>query len=252
MYNPFDFSGKKFIVTGGTSGIGLSTACLLSQQGAKIFLIGRNKDKLQKTISDFKGIGHGYSIIDLANDGDFTHPFNEAISDGEKIDGVVHCAAVADVEPLRSITDNRLNMSMKINLYSFINMVKMFSKKKYHNENGSIVGESSMSAIYPDKGNTIYVATKAAMNSVVQALARELSEKNIRINTIMPAFVDTPMLREADDECRQMGQEVIHNRQLLGVSKPEDISQVIAFLLSDASKVITGRSIYADGGDLNF
>lgn len=252
MYNPFDFTEKKYIVTGSTSGIGRSLAGLLAVQGAEIHLIGRNEEKLAEVLKELSGEGHRCSVADLGTETDYTRIFDEVVSDGKKADGIVYCAAVADVEPLRSITDARLYDSMKLNLFSFIGMVRAFSKKKYHSENSAIVGISSTSAIYPDKGNAIYSATKAAMNAAVQALARELCDKGIRINTIMPACVDTRMLQEADEECRQMGLEAVHNRQLLGVSKPEEIAQVIMFLLSDASGVITGRAIFADGGDLNF
>ena len=252
MYNPFDFTGRKYIITGGTSGIGRSTAELLSKQGAKIHLVGRSEDKMHDVLNILPGGGHRCSVADLGTETDYIRVLEEAISDGVKANGIVYSAAIADVEPLRSITEERLNNSMKLNFFSFVEMVKTFSKKKYHSEHSSIVGVSSTSAIYPDKGNSIYVATKAALNATVQSLARELCEKSIRINTVLPAFVDTRMLREADDECRQMGLEVVHNRQLLGVSKPEDIAQVIMFLLSDSSRVITGRAIFADGGDLNF
>ncbi len=252
MYNPFDFSGKRYIVTGGTSGIGYCVAKQLSNQGARLFLIGRNENKLNNVISELEGDGHRYFVTDLSKENDYTGVFDEIVSDGTKPDGFVYCAAIADVEPLNSITESRFYDSMKTNLFSFVEMIKVYSKKKYHNIGSSIVGISSTSALYPEKCNSMYVATKASMNAVVKSLARELCQKDIRINTVMPAFVDTRMLRTADDECRQMGIEVIHNRQLLGVSHPEDVANVIMFLLSDSSSVITGREIFADGGDLNF
>ena len=255
MYNPFDFSGKKFILTGGTSGIGKATAIQLAQQGAGVFFLGRNEKKMWETISSLPGTGHDYAPVDFQEKADLKPAFDRAVSDGKAIDGIVHCAAIADVQPLAAISEEKVFNSMRVNLVSFIEMVKLYSKRKYHAENGSIVGISSTSALYPEKGNAIYAATKASMNAVLQSFAKELTAKGIRINAVLPACVDTPMLRNSDQASDLVSSEdssIKRTRQLLGISQPEDIASVILFLLSDASRVITGRTIFADGGDINF
>lgn len=251
MWNPYDFTGKKMIVTGATSGIGRAAAIKLAEQGATVHIIGRNEEKLLDTIRHLKGEHHRYYIKDFAEPGNYQSLFDDIISDGKKIDGLVYSAGVAKILPLSTLNYKNMNESMIVNLYSMVELVSMLSKKKYH-MNTNIVVVSSIAAEYPGKCQGVYAASKAAINAMVQSLAMELSKKNIRINSVMPASTNTPMLQEANDN---RGQESVHNelkKQLLGLEEPEDIADIIMFLLSDASRMITGRAIYADAGYLNF
>ena len=140
---------------------------------------------------------------------------------------------------------------MTVNLYSFAEMVSIVSKKKYHDK-ASIVGISSISTQYPQKCQGIYVATKCAMNGMVTSMAMELAEKGIRINTILPSSTNTKMHAEAVEGKSEEELQRIERKQVLGLLEPDDVADVIMFLLSDASKMITGRSIYADAGFINF
>lgn len=251
MWNPFDFTGKKVVVTGASSGIGRATAVKLSQQGAAVFIVGRNEERLKETISLMSGEGHRYYIKDLSEDGCVRDIYDDIVSDGSKIDGLVYCAGITRVVAVNMLGKKSMDESMTVNLYSFSEMAGLLSKKKYHNK-ASIVGISSIAARYPQKCQGAYVAAKAAMNAIVSSMAIELANKDIRINSVMPGSVNTEMLRTAfegktdDDINRAL------NCQVLGLSEPEDISDVIMFLLSDASRMITGREIYADGGYLHF
>lgn len=251
MWNPFDFSGKRYIVAGASSGIGRATAVMLSKQGAEVCLLGRNNIKLEETLSLMEGSGHKIYIKDFSEAGGFKEIYDDIISDGHKIDGLVYTAGIAKILPVGMLSKSSMDESMTTNLYSFVEMASLLSKKKYH-DTASIVGVSSISALYPQKCQGVYVASKSAMNSIVMSMAIELAEKNIRINTVMPSSTNTPMLREAfegksDDEIVRLT-----NKQVLGLVEPEDVASVILFLLSDASKKVTGRSLYADAGYFNF
>lgn len=247
MWNPYDFSEKKIIVTGATSGIGRATAIRLSEYGAKIYFIARDEEKIKETISLLQGEGHQGYIKDLNESGGYKEIFDDIIKDGKKIDGLVHCAGVSKVVPVGMLSKKTMDESMTVNLYSFIEMVSLLSKNKYHDK-ASVVGVSSIATVYPQKCQSAYVATKAAMEAVVTSLALELSDKNIRINTIRPSTTNTPMLQEAIKSKSEEQIQEMFGKQVLGVLEPEDVADVIMFLLSDASKKITGRSIYADGG----
>ena len=251
MWNPFDFTERRIIVAGATSGIGRATAIKLSQQGASLILLGRNEDKLQRVISELSGSDNQYYVKDFSNSNNYRDLFDLIISDGKKIDGLVYSAGIARILPATLLNKKTMDESMTTNFYSFIEMIGTLSKKKYHNR-ASIVGVSSISAFYPQKCQGMYVATKAAMNSMVSSLAIELAEKGMRINTVLPASTNTQMYKEAIEGKTES--EVAHlvSRQVLGIIEPDDIADVIMFLLSDASKMITGRTIFADGGYLNF
>ena len=251
MWNPYDFTGKRVIVTGSTSGIGRATAKRLSEQGAQVCLLARSEEKLEETILLLTGEGHQYYVKDFSESEGYKEIFDAIVSDGHKIDGLVHCAGIAKILPVNFLSKKTMDESMTVNLYSFVEMVSLLSKKKYHDK-ASVVGVSSISVLYPQKCQGIYVATKSAMNTMVMSMAIELSEKNIRINTIMPSSTNTQMLKEAivnktDDQIDEL-----LKRQILGLIEPEDIADIILFLLSDASRMITGRAIYADGGFVNF
>lgn len=251
MFNPFNFTHKKIVITGGTSGIGLCCANALAAQGAALCLVGRNEEKLSAVISKLNGSGHSFYIKDLSEPEGFDAIFNQMAADGKKIDGLLYSAGIGETWPISAINRKRFEKSMCVNLYSFIEMVKLTAKNKY-GVHPNIVGISSVDAVYPGSCQTIYASTKAAMNAAVNALALELSKKNIRINTIMPGWVDTPMTDEAFATMDESKKSRMLEKQILDIIPPEDIANIAMFLLSDASRCITGRSVYADGGYLNF
>ena len=248
MNNLFDFTGKKFIVTGASSGIGRSTAIRLSQQGASVILISRNKEKLEETLTQMEGIGHMVLPADLGELEDMSDLFDEILSDGRKLDGIVHCAAIATILPLNQMKRHKMEECMNINFYALIELVRQYSKKKYHNPQGSVVAVSSIAVHYTKKCQTLYAATKGAVNVAVQALAHELVDKGIRINSIMPASTDTAMMREAGLLSLNEYSEEDFKDQILGLTPPDAIADAILFLLSGASRATTGRAFYADGG----
>ena len=251
MWNPYDLTGKRYIVTGSTSGIGKATAIKLSQQGAEVCLVARNEEKINHVLDLLDGDGHKGYQMDLSEKNDFKSIFDDIVGDGHKIDGLVYSAGIAKILPVSLLNKANMEESMTTNLYSFIEMVSLLSKKKYH-EKTSIVGVSSISTLYPQKCQGIYVATKAAMNTMVTSMAMELAEKGIRINTVMPSSTNTEMLKEAfENKTEEQIKESI-SQQVLGLIEPEDVADIILFLLSDASRMITGRSIFADGGYINF
>lgn len=251
MWNPFDFTDKKIIVTGATSGIGKATALKLAEQRAQVYLIGRNTEKLATVIEQLPGAGHHYYVKDFKESGGYKELFDDIVKDGCKISGIVHCAGIAKIVPLNMLSVKYMDESMSVNFYPLVEMTRLLAKKKYHDQ-ASIVGVSSISVQYPKKCQGIYVATKSAMNAMVQSLALELAEKNIRINTVLPASTNTQMLKQSAENLTEKQLRAELDKQALGLEEPEDIADIILFLLSDASRMITGRYIYADGGYLDF
>lgn len=251
MWNPYDFSGKRFIVTGAGSGIGKATAVRLSEQGAEVCLFVLNNEQADEVMPCLSGSGHRSYVKDLSESGGYKEIFDDIVSDGHKIDGLVHCAGIAKILPITLLNKANMDGSMTINLYSFAEMVSLLSKKKYHDK-ASIVGISSIAVRYPQKCQEIYAATKAAMNAMVTSMAIELADKNIRINTVMPGSVNTPMLNESFENKTENEIKEALGKSVLGLEEPEDIADIILFLLSDASRMITGREIYADGGYISF
>lgn len=250
MWNPYDFTGKKIVIAGATSGIGSVTASMLADQGAELCLLGRNPEKLEMIAKEMPGNGHKCYLVDFSRSRSFEEIFEDFVSDQRKIDGLVYCAGNARLLPLNVMKKNLIDEIMNVNLYSFVEMVSVLAKKKYHN-NASIVGISSVATQYPQKCQGLYASSKAAMNTMVTSLAQELAQKKIRINTVMPGPVRTQMYQAFMEIKSKEELDWQLAKQILGLTEPEDIASVILFLLSDASKAITGRHIYADGGYIN-
>ena len=250
MQCTFNFTGDNYIVTGAASGMGRATAIELSRHGAKVALLDLDESGLDDTLSKMNGEGHLVICKDLCSD-DYTDVFNTVVEKNGKINGVIHCAGIAPVIPASALSKAKLEKVMAINYYAFLELTRCIAKKKFRSEKCSIVCISSINSIYPEKCMTAYVASKAAINAAVQSLAIELSKAQIRINAVLPGIVDTPMTRKAFSEMNEDNLQIKQKKQVLGTTQPEEVVNVIEFLLSDLSSAITGRTIYADGGYLN-
>lgn len=239
-----DLTGKKILVTGASSGIGRATSIELSKLNAQVILIGRNRMELENTLSQMSGSNHGYYINDLTDlSGIGTLVKHVVEADGRKLDGMVHCAGVSLRLPVRNLNYENMDVVMKTNFYSFVELVKHYSHR--NSNGGSIVAVSSVAAQEGNVGQTIYAASKAALDAAVKTLSKELVKKGIRVNSVRPSFINTAMLEELK---QKTGKETLGERQLLGIGEPEDVANLIAFLLSDASKFITGANYLIDGG----
>jgi NAD(P)-dependent dehydrogenase (short-subunit alcohol dehydrogenase family) len=140
---------------------------------------------------------------------------------------------------------------MSGNFYSFVELVKHFSKRKNNDNGGSIVAISSIASKVGARGLTAYCASKGALESAIRSLALELAAKNIRINSIAPGMIETQIYDGLKEIINNKEFEVdLKKRQIMGVGNPEDVASAAAFLLSDASKLITGTSLVVDGGYL--
>ena len=240
-----NFDDKRFMVTGASSGIGRATAILLSKLGAKVVACGRNEQRLDETLTQCDGADHIKLAFDVRDIASYKNVFGRATADGRKLDGLVYCAGIATPTPLRVMSEETIREVLDVNLIAFMMMVATYAKKPFNN-GGSIVAISSLSAHYPDKCMSAYTASKAALESVTQTLALELVDKNIRVNCIVAGSVRTEMTSTVLPSTL----DFVKRQTLLGMLEPEDIADSIAFLLSDASRRITGRSMYVDGGYL--
>ena len=178
----------------------------------------------------------------------------ELLKETGPLDGLVHCAGISDNRPLSMFKYESLHRVMLINFYSFFELVRVTTKRGNYSENGmNIVAISSVAAKVGADAQTAYGASKAAINGAMHSMAKELVSKKIRINTILPAAVNTAMIKQYYDlkQTVDSGPGKPAGRQILGMCEPEYVASVIAFLLSDESKWITGVELPVDGGYLS-
>jgi len=238
-----DLTGRRILITGASSGIGRELVILMDRLGASVVACGRDEARLCDTLASCRSPKkHLRIVFELKDFGRYASVFEEAVANG-KLDGLVHCAGIAQATPLRGLSVDVVRDILDVNLISFFQLAALYAKRKYNN-GGSIVGISAVNAHYPQKCMSAYAASKLALEGATKTMAVELADQGIRINCVVPGGIDTPMGKDVLPETR----EYLSHKPLLGMCKPEDVNYMVAFLLSDFSKQITGRSMYVDGG----
>ncbi len=235
--------GKKIMVTGASSGIGEAVCRYLSEQGYYVILIARNEQKL-KNVRD--QLANECMIIpyDLKNLLDIEELLQKSTVDG-KLCGLVYCAGINRDVPVKMNDIEDMKDVMTINYYAFVELAKHFYRKQYSENGASVVAVSSMAATACCKGMCNYSASKEALNVAVKVMAKEFSKRRFRVNSIMPSYVDTPMLSNLQE---QGNLDELMRGQSLGIIDPQQVAYLIEFLLSDKSISITGANIPISGG----
>ena len=249
MINPMDLSGKKYIVTGASSGVGRQTCITLSQLGADVTLIARNEENLRKTISMMEPGAHDYYSYDLTDVDGIEALVNNAAAKCGKYNGLVHCAGIAPIVPISMSKYSFIKELMDLNFFSFVELARVMSKKKNSIEGASFVAVSAAASKIADKAKLGYISTKGALDSAVRAFAVELGlSRKLRFNTVNPGWVRTDMYEGSIETVGQERMDKMLSHHIFGILQPVEVANVIAFLLSDAASKITGQNIFVDSG----
>ena len=241
-----DLEKKVIIVTGAGSGIGRETSVVLAREGATVVMMDISAEGLAETATLGGKRCHPLSI-DLPDVNVVAEAISKTVNQFGKLDGLVHCAGISSRKPLNVLTKDGFSKVMDVNFYSFVELVRQSAKRKHINDGASIVVMSSISSIRGYKAKTEYCVSKAAVDAFVRCMALELADRRIRVNSVMPAAVNTPLAQKAREINAAVGAaEAIVP---LGITEPYEVANIIAFLLSDATKTITGTSILIDGGE---
>jgi len=244
-----DLTGKHVLVTGASSGIGRAAALRCAQLGAAVAITGRNAERLAETERQLAGACCASVTQDLTCPEGLGPLFETIVSKAGKLDGMIHCAGIPGVIPLRALTRPRLEEIMAADFYAFVELVRQFGKKRYSLDGGSIVGISSAVLTHPRPYELAYNSAKAALEAAVPVMAMELKDRRIRVNCVSPGAVKTEMLdRLAQDLDNHDFLESIAQTSLSGWQSPEEIAHICAFLICDASSGINAKNIQADGG----
>lgn len=240
-----DIKKKIYIVTGAGSGIGRETSRVLAEQGATVIMMDVNADGLAESAVICGEKSHPITI-DLTDATAVAEAVLQIVEKYGKLDGLVHCAGISSRKPLNVLSKEGFSKVMDVNFFSFVELVKQCAKKKHINDGASIVVMSSISSIRGYKAKTEYCVSKAAVDAFVRCMALELADRKIRVNSVMAAEVLTPLAIKAREMNAAVGASDFNAP--LGPSEPYEVANTIAFLLSDATKTITGTSLLIDGG----
>lgn len=244
MYNPFTLENKTILVTGASSGIGKATALECAKMGAKVIVTGRDATRLKETFDLLEGDSHQMFQADLTN----SEQLENLVGSLDKLDGVVHSAGISGHYLFNFLKEEQLDGMMEINFKIPTMLTQKLLKQKKVANGGSIVFMNSTSGIISSYlGGSIYSASKGALNGLLKGLALEYASKKIRVNGIMAAMVETPIMNSGDLTEEQIALDK-SKYPLKRYGMPEEVAYAIVFLLSDASAWTTGTNILLDGG----
>ena len=246
VYNPFSLLDKTVLVTGASSGIGRETAIMCSKMGARVIVTARNQERLQETYDqlDSRTEGHIQLLADVTSQADV----EQLIASLPSLDGAVLCAGNSTTLPLQFGSREKFDEMFDVNFFAPVELLRLMYKKKVLQKGASVVLIASIGGTHSFMpGNGVYGASKAALNSVMKYAAREYASRKIRVNSICPGMVDTPLIHRGTITEEQLAEDA--KKYPLGrYGRPEDIANGAIYLLSDASSWLTGHDLVIDGG----
>ncbi len=236
------------IVTGASRGIGKACAVRLAKDGYTVVInYSSNEAKALETLNEIKAFG-GEGMIykaNVANRDEVNKMVRDVAKEYGSIDVLVNNAGVVRDQFLLMMTEENLNECFDLNVKGYFYMAQAVALKMFKKKKGVIINMSSVSGKYSLPGQSVYGATKGAVNQMTATLAKELAPYGIRVNAVAPGFIGTEMLNAIPDEKKEEYLKVIPQHKL---GSTEDIANLVSFLASDQSSYITGQVITIDGG----
>ena len=240
---------KVCLVTGGASGIGRETVLLLAEQGARIVLTDLNEEAGQSVVGEIKAMG-GEAIFvkhDVASEESWKSVVKTAVDTFGKVDVLVNNAGVFVVKPIQETTEEDWDFVNDVNTKGLFFGVKQVLSAMQKSEGGSIINISSIYGIVGASSASAYQASKAAVRVFTKSAAVEYNEYNIRVNSVHPGVIATPMTADimADEAA---GEALFGGAILRRPAHPKEIAWGILFLATDESSFMTGSELVIDGG----
>ncbi len=250
MLKQINLKNKTALVTGAGKGIGRACAIGLAQAGAKVILVSRTKsdlDKVSKVIKKTRGSSMSF-VCDVTN----SIKFNSIIDGLKSIDVLVNNAGSNRPEHFIKVKKEDMNYLVNLNIKACFNIAQICAKKMLKSKNrkktgGSIINMSSQMGKVGGPIRSVYNMTKFGLEGLTKGMALDLAKDNIRVNTVCPTFVETPMVKNFFKN-KKFKKEVIKNIPLGKLATVSDVATAVAFLASDSSSMITGTSLVVDGG----
>jgi len=250
MFKKINLKNKTALVTGAGKGLGKACAVALAEAGAKVVILSRTKsdlDNVSKVIKKTKGTVRSFVC-------DVTQPesFKKILLKIKRLDIVVNNAGNNRPEHFTKVTQENMNYLTDLNMKAAFNVAQLCSLKMVEAKNrkkigGSIIHMSSQLGRVGCEGRNVYNMNKFGIEGLARGMAFELAAYNIRVNTVCPTFVETPMVKKFFKN-KKFKNKMLKNIPLGRVAKESDVATAVAFLAADSSEMITGTSLMVDGG----
>ena len=244
----FNFTGKNFAVVGASSGIGKQVTLELLQAGANVLAVARRKELMDEIYKDYPA-QIVTAKLDVTKYDGWNDILKNFVAEKGKFNGSVYCAGIGTPVALKIIDIEDLQSVMNTNFFGAVMFMKNFIRAGITSAGSSNVWIASVAAHIGTRGLVCYEASKGAMVSAKRSIACEIANKQHRLNTVSPAWIETPMTENLNEEFNKP--KIPSERYMLRrFGKPDDISGMVLFLLSERSTWITGADIVIDGGAL--
>ena len=244
MFNKYEMSDKKVLITGASGGIGDSLCEKYISSNCKLICTSSNIDRL-KNLENKYGSSHNYYLLNFFDNNLFSESIKQIASEHKDIDILINNAGItSDNLFLRMKKDQWLDV-INVNLNSNFDIIKEILPNMIKNKSGNIIGITSVVAITGNPGQSNYTASKSAMIAMYKSIALEVAQRNIRVNTIAPGFIKTPMTEKLNAIQKEAIMKKIPMKKF---GDPNDVANLALFLSGNASSYITGQTFHINGG----
>ena len=250
MLKKINLKNKIALVTGAGKGIGKACAIALAEAGAKVIILSRTKSDLvsvSKIIKRTKGSSKSF-VCDVTQ----VEEFKNILKKISRLDILVNNAGNNRPEHFTEVKQENMEYLTNLNMKAAFNVAQLCSQKMVEAKNrkkigGSIIHMSSQLGKVGCEGRNVYNMNKFGIEGLARGMAVELAAYNIRVNTVCPTFVETPMVKKFFKN-KKFKNKMVKNIPLGRVAKESDVATAVAFLAADSSEMITGTSLIVDGG----
>ncbi len=239
---------KVALITGSSRGIGRACAICLAQKGFDIIVnYNSNEEAANRTVAEIAALGRRAAAIraDTSDIKQVQDMFRAAHKEFGRLDVLVNNAGVVNDAYLLMLNCESLQKSLDINIKGYFNCAQQAALKMMKNKSGKIINISSVSSVHSLVGQSVYSATKGAVNSMTATLAKELAPYGIQVNAVAPGFVETEMIDAVPEDKLKEYLDVIPMKRF---AKPEEIAETVSLLADGSLSYMTGQVLILDGG----
>ena len=246
----FSVQDRVVLISGGSRGIGRTLAQAFAEHGAQVFISGRVISTLQETVSEISTANSrvDYVVCDVAQPEQIPSMVNQVIQKAGRIDSLINVAGINIRKRVEDYTVEEFDKILDINMKGAFLVAQEVGRTLIDQKSGgTIINIDSLNSFRPLKGVQPYAMSKAAVSAMTRGMAMEWGEHSIRVNAIAPGFILTDLTNKLwSDPTMQAWNEA--NCPMKRLGQTEDLIGTAIFLVSDASKFLTGQVIYVDGG----
>lgn len=239
------------IVTGAASGIGRACALALAEAGRPVSCWDIERAGVEKAaaeIADRYGVASHFAALDITETARFNALVSEAREALGSIGGLVHAAGISRTEPVEELDEQVWDAVLDVNLRAYPLLVRAVLPELRAQQGSAVVGIASINAILGNGRNPAYGASKAGLLGASRSMADRLADEGIRVNSVCPGYVRTPMLMPGIEAHPELGARMTGSTMLGRLAAPEEIATAVRFLLSDDASFITAEELVVDGG----